>query len=98
MDRKKRFSSDVLVVRGSLSGAYMHFQPGVFEVCLLCLFNYTINNIQMKFICLFFRLSYYVNWLGGWTAGGKKQNVLKICLLTINHECDLASGEQNVHN
>lgn len=72
-------------------------EPGMFEVCL---FNYTINNIYMEFTCLFFQivLYHYVNWVGGCTAGGKKQNVLKICLLTINHEYDLATDEQNVHN
>lgn len=49
---------------------------------------------------VFFRivLYHYVNWLGGCTAGGKKQNVLKICLLAINHEYDLATDEQNVHD
>lgn len=33
-------------------------------------------------------LFHYVNWLGCCTAGGKKQAVLKMCLLTINHEYD----------
>lgn len=38
-------SSDMLVVQLSLSGTRTHFQPGILEVCLFCLFDYAINNI-----------------------------------------------------